>query len=62
MPRLVSVGGYGFCLDRLGLTLALFSGQLIVGEVADRGLQISGDVSVLHRVLSQLIDPRSALV
>jgi DNA-binding HxlR family transcriptional regulator len=44
-----------------GLILALFSGQRTAGEVADRGLQISGDVSVLHRVLSQPVADRPAV-
>ena len=33
------------------LIIALFSGQLTTAEVADLGLQINGDASVLHRVL-----------
>ena len=33
------------------LILALFSGHLTAPEVADLGLQFSGDASVLHRVL-----------
>ena len=32
------------------LILALFSGQLTAAEVTDRGLELSGDVSVLQRV------------
>jgi DNA-binding HxlR family transcriptional regulator len=35
------------------LILALFSGQLTAGEVADLGLEISGDASVLRRVLPE---------
>jgi DNA-binding HxlR family transcriptional regulator len=35
------------------LILALFSGQLTAAEVTDRGLEISGDASVLQRVLPQ---------
>jgi hypothetical protein len=35
------------------LILALFSGQLTAAEVADLGLQISGDASVLDRVLPE---------
>ena len=35
------------------IILALFSGQLTVGEVADRGLEISGDASVRQGVLPQ---------
>ena len=35
------------------LILALFSGQLTAAEVTDRGLAISGDVSVLQRVVPQ---------
>ena len=35
------------------LILALFSGHLTAAEVADLGLQISGDTSVLHRVLPE---------
>jgi len=35
------------------LILALFSGQLNAAGVADRGLEISGDRSVLQRVLPQ---------
>ena len=33
------------------LILALFAGGLTAAEAADRGLRISGDASVLHRVL-----------
>ncbi len=33
------------------LILALFSGQLTAAEVTDHGLEISGDASVLQRVL-----------
>jgi DNA-binding HxlR family transcriptional regulator len=33
--------------------LALFSGHLTVAEAADRGLEISGDTGVLHRVLPE---------
>jgi hypothetical protein len=32
---------------------ALFSGQLTAAEVTDHGLEISGDASVLQRVLPQ---------
>ncbi len=35
------------------LILALFSGQLTAAEVSDHGLEISGDASVLQRVLPQ---------
>ncbi|HLQ55266.1 MAG TPA: winged helix-turn-helix transcriptional regulator [Streptosporangiaceae bacterium] len=35
------------------LILALFSGQLTTAEVTDHGLEISGDASVLQRVLPQ---------
>jgi DNA-binding HxlR family transcriptional regulator len=35
------------------LILALFSGHLTPAEAADRGLQFSGDTSVLHRVLPE---------
>ncbi len=35
------------------LILALFSGQLTVAEVTGHGLEISGDASVLRRVLPQ---------
>jgi DNA-binding HxlR family transcriptional regulator len=35
------------------LILALFSGHLTAGEVADLGLEISGDTSVLQRVLPE---------
>jgi DNA-binding HxlR family transcriptional regulator len=35
------------------LILALFSGQLTAGEVAGLGLEISGDASVLQRVLPE---------
>jgi DNA-binding HxlR family transcriptional regulator len=35
------------------LILALFSGYLAVGDVADLGLEISGDASVLQRVLPE---------
>ena len=35
------------------LILALFSGSLTVAEVADLGLEISGDTSVLQRVLPE---------
>ena len=35
------------------LILALFSGHLTAAEVTDRGLEISGDASVLERVLPQ---------
>ncbi len=35
------------------LILALFSGQLTVAEVTGQGLEISGDASVLRRVLPQ---------
>lgn len=35
------------------LILALFSGQLTADEVADLGLEISGDASVLQRVLPE---------
>jgi hypothetical protein len=35
------------------LILALFSGHLTAAEAADLGLQISGDASVLHRVLPE---------
>ena len=35
------------------LILALFSGYLTVGDVADLGLEISGDTSVLGRVLPE---------
>jgi len=35
------------------LILGLFSGHLTVTEAADRGLQVSGDASVLQRVLPQ---------
>lgn len=35
------------------LILALFSGHLTAGEVADLGLEISGDASVLQRVLPE---------
>jgi hypothetical protein len=35
------------------LILALFSGHLTAAEVTDRGLEISGDASVLQRVLPQ---------
>ena len=35
------------------LILALFSGHLTAAEVADLGLEISGDASVLQRVLPQ---------
>jgi DNA-binding HxlR family transcriptional regulator len=35
------------------LILALFSGHLTVGEVTDLGLEISGDASVLQRVLPE---------
>ena len=37
------------------LILALFSGQLTAGEVADLGLEISGDASVLRRVLPERV-------
>ena len=37
------------------LILALFSGQLTAAEVTDRGLEISGDASVLPRVLPQSV-------
>ena len=33
--------------------VTLFSGQLTVREVADLGLQVSGDASVLYRVLPE---------
>ena len=36
---------------RRQLILALFSGQLTAAEVTDHGLEISGDASVLRRVL-----------
>jgi hypothetical protein len=35
------------------LILALFSGHLTAGEVTDLGLEISGDASVLQRVLPE---------
>ena len=35
------------------LILALFSGQLTAAQAADRGLEISGDAAVLHRVLPE---------
>jgi hypothetical protein len=35
------------------LILALITGKLTVAEVTDRGLEISGDASVLQRVLPQ---------
>ena len=35
------------------LILALFSGHLTAGEVADLGLEISGDATVLQRVLPE---------
>jgi DNA-binding HxlR family transcriptional regulator len=35
------------------LIMALFSGYLTVGDVADLGLQISGDASVLQRILPE---------
>jgi DNA-binding HxlR family transcriptional regulator len=35
------------------LIIALFSGQLTAAEVTDHGLEISGDASVLQRVLPQ---------
>jgi hypothetical protein len=35
------------------LILALLSGRLTAPEVADLGLQVSGDASVLHRVLPE---------
>ena len=37
------------------LILALFSGHLTAAEVTDRGLEISGDTSVLQRVLPQQV-------
>lgn len=40
------------------LILALFSGQLTSAQVADRGLQISGDASVLQRVLPEAVAAR----
>ena len=33
--------------------LGLFSGQLTASQAADRGLEISGDAAVLHRVLPE---------
>jgi DNA-binding HxlR family transcriptional regulator len=35
------------------LILALFSGHLTAGEASDRGLELSGDASVLQRVLPE---------
>jgi DNA-binding HxlR family transcriptional regulator len=35
------------------LILALFSGQLTAAEAAERGLEVSGDAGVLHRVLPE---------
>ena len=35
------------------LILALLTGQLTAAEAADRGLQISGDIGVMHRVLPE---------
>jgi DNA-binding HxlR family transcriptional regulator len=35
------------------LILALLTGQLTAAEATDRGLQISGDIGVLHRVLPE---------
>jgi DNA-binding HxlR family transcriptional regulator len=35
------------------LILALFSGQLTTAEAAERGLEVSGDAGVLHRVLPE---------
>jgi DNA-binding HxlR family transcriptional regulator len=63
-PVVIEIAG-GSAVTRLGtaaapdlvlhgeprLILALFSGQLTAGEVADLGLEISGDASVLQRVL-----------
>jgi len=37
------------------LILALFSNQLTIAEVTAQGLDISGDVDVLHRVLPQTV-------
>jgi len=65
-PAVVEVSG-GSVRTRLGaatapdvvlegtprLILALFSGALTTAEVADRGLEISGDTSVLRRVLPE---------
>jgi DNA-binding HxlR family transcriptional regulator len=63
-PVVIEIAG-GSAVTRLGaaaapdlvlsgeprLILALFSGQLTAGEVADLGLEISGDAGVLQRVL-----------
>jgi hypothetical protein len=63
-PAVVEVSG-GSVTTRLGtagapalvlrgeprLILALFTGQLTAGEVAALGLEVSGDASVLQRVL-----------
>jgi len=35
------------------LILALFGGGLTAAEVADRGLGVIGDASVLHRILPE---------
>jgi len=35
------------------LILALLAGQLTAAEATDRGLKISGDTGVLHRVLPE---------
>jgi DNA-binding HxlR family transcriptional regulator len=65
-PAVIEVSG-GSATTRLGpaaapdlvlrgepqLILALFSGHLTAAEVTDRGLEISGDASVLERVLPQ---------
>ncbi len=37
------------------LILALFAGKLTAAEVTDRGLEISGDASVLQRVLPEQV-------
>jgi DNA-binding HxlR family transcriptional regulator len=65
-PAVIEVSG-GSARTRLGTTaapdlilqgepqliLALFSGHLTAAEAADRGLHVSGDTGVLHRVLPE---------
>jgi DNA-binding HxlR family transcriptional regulator len=65
-PAVIEVSG-GSARTRLGtaaapdlilqgepqLILALFSGHLTAAEAADRGLHVSGDTGVLHRVLPE---------
>ncbi|MGH3236360.1 MAG: SCP2 sterol-binding domain-containing protein [Streptosporangiaceae bacterium] len=65
-PAVIEVSG-GSVTTRLGtaqapdlvlrgepqLILALITGKLTAAEVTDRGLEISGDASVLQRVLPQ---------